>query len=123
MSEQIWEQLRVFLIFAFYGTGLLLGNDLLQGWRKAVPHGPVWIGLEDVFFWFFAGLGTFVMIFLYQDGIIRLYPMIAMAVGMRIERLLFHTWVVNGVQLILKTVIRIVNYPMKKWKKERVTFM
>lgn len=81
MSREVAFELHVFLVFALHGSLVLLGNDLLRAWRLAVPHKAVWTGVEDTFFWLGAGIWTFILIFVYQDGILRLYMAAAMGIG------------------------------------------
>lgn len=61
-----------------------------------VPHGVWWISLEDAFFWFAAGIWTFILIFIYQDGILRLYMAVAMGTGMYTYRKTFSPWVMKS---------------------------
>ena len=50
------------------------------------PHGPVWTGIEDVLFWFGAGVWSFILVFLFQDGQLRLYMAAAAGGGMLLYR-------------------------------------
>lgn len=114
MSEVIYFELKVFLVFALHGICLLFGSDLLRSWRIAVPHGGVWTGIEDMIFWFAAGVWTFVLIFIYQDGILRLYMAAAMGMGMFFYRKTVSRWVVKGVSGGLLLVLRFVSFLVKK---------
>lgn len=97
MSEIISFESRVFLLFVLHGICLVLCIDVLRSWRMAVSHGPLWMGLEDFSFWFAAGLRTFVLIFIYQDGVLRLYTAAAMALGMFLYHKIASRWVVRGI--------------------------
>lgn len=107
MSEIICFEGKVFLVFLLHGAFLLLCSDFLRSWRIAVPHGVWWIGAEDVCFWFAAGIWTFVLIFVYQDGILRLYMAAAMALGMGVYRRTLSPWVVRGVSGVLLLILRL----------------
>ena len=81
MSETILLELKVFLIFMVHGAALCMICELMGLWRKAVHHGTLWSGLEDGIFWIGAAVRTFVLIFVYQDGELRLYTAAAMLAG------------------------------------------
>ena len=81
MSEIILLELKVFLIFAMHGAVLGMICELICLWRKTMRHGALWIGLEDGIFWIGAAIRTFVLIFVYQDGELRLYTAAAMIIG------------------------------------------
>lgn len=106
MSGEITAELRVFLVFVLHGMCVLAANDVLRGWRLAVPHGAVWTGVEDLLFWFFAALWTFVMVFIYQDGVLRLYAAVAMGLGGILYRETVSRLVVRGTGGFLRLVIR-----------------
>lgn len=108
MSEVIYFELKVFLVFLFHGAALLLGSDLLRSWRIAVPHGVWWTGAEDACFWLAAGIWTFVLIFIYQDGVLRLYMAAAFGLGMYFYRKTLSPWVVKGVSGVLCLMIRFI---------------
>ena len=80
------REAKVFLVFVLHGICLLFGSDLLRAWRTVVPHGPVWTGIEDVLFWFGAGVWSFILVFLFQDGQLRLYMAAAAGGGMLLYR-------------------------------------
>ena len=108
MSEIIYFEGKVFLVFLLHGAFLLLCSDLLRSWRMAVPHGVWWTGAEDALFWLAAGIWTFVLIFIYQDGILRLYMVGAAGMGMFIYRRTLSPWIIKGVYGALSLVIRFV---------------
>lgn len=117
MSSEVVFELRVFLVFALHGSLVLLGNDLLSAWRLAVPHKAVWTGVEDVLFWFGAGIWTFVLIFVYQDGILRLYMAAAMGLGGILYRKSLSPWVVRGIAGVLRGIISVIRKIAKKKNK------
>lgn len=56
--------------------------DLLRVLRLVIPHGSIWIGLEDVIYWIYASLMTFTLLYRENDGIIRAYVIAAVFAGM-----------------------------------------
>ena len=100
MSGLIYEEAKVFLVFVLHGICLLFGSDLLRAWRTVVPHGPVWTGIEDVLFWFGAGVWSFILVFLFQDGQLRLYMAAAAGGGMLLYRKIAGKRVARGLSWI-----------------------
>lgn len=111
--------MRVFLVFVLHGILVMLGSDLLRAWRMAVRHGTVWTGVEDIFFWFAAAVWTFVLIFMYQDGTLRLYMAAAMGCGGWLYRKSVSRYVVRGIAWLLQGVIGVINKFLKKKNKIR----
>lgn len=114
MSGFIYEEMKVFLVFVLHGICLLFGSDLLRAWRIALPHGRLWTGIEDALFWFGAGIATFVLIFLFQDGNLRLYMAAASGMGMFLYRKTASRWVVKGISGALGFVVRFFSFFAKK---------
>lgn len=50
MTEVILGQLRFILWMMCGGMAILAGYDVLRLFRWLVPHGAVWIAVEDLFF-------------------------------------------------------------------------
>ena len=119
MSEVIYFELKVFLIFWLHGMCLLLGNDLLFCLRLAIPHNNLWIGLEDALFWFASGLWTFVLIFVYQDGVLRLYVALAIGLGMFLYRKTLSKWVIKIISKPLCLFFGFISKISKKFEKIR----
>lgn len=107
MGSEITFELSVFLVFVLHGILVMVGSDLLRAWRLAVRHGAVWTGVEDVLFWFAAGVWTFVLIFVYQDGTLRLYLAAAMGSGGWLYKRSISRWVVRGTAGLLRGIIGI----------------
>ena len=63
VSDGIHQEL-VFLLISFaLGEGLVMLYDVFRIFRKVVPHGVIWISVEDVLYWIVAALLIFGMIF------------------------------------------------------------
>ena len=114
MSGLIYEEAKVFLVFVLHGICLLFGSDLLRAWRTVVPHGPVWTGIEDVLFWFGAGVWSFILVFLFQDGQLRLYMAAAAGGGMLLSRKIAGKRVARGLSWIFRLPIRLFSFFWKK---------
>ncbi len=114
MSGLIYDEVKVFLVFVLHGVCLLFASDLLRSLRAALPHGRFLTGLEDALFWFGAGIWTFILIFLFQDGVLRLYTAAALGIGMVIYRKTASRWVVKAVSGALRFVVGILAFFPKK---------
>lgn len=61
MTEVILGQLRFILWMMCGGMAILAGYDVLRLFRWLVPHGAVWIAVEDLFFWGAASVPAFIL--------------------------------------------------------------
>ena len=77
MTEVILGQLR----FMCGGMAILAGYDVLRLFRWLVPHGTVWIAVEDLFFWGAASVPAFILFLKMHDGQIRWYGVVALLSG------------------------------------------
>lgn len=63
------------------GAGMLAFYDVLRVLRRIFPHGIVWISLEDAAFWILSAGWFFLRIGKANDGIIRFYIILGVALG------------------------------------------
>lgn len=73
MSPNIQMEARLLLLSIAAGVGLAVLYGLLRLWRRIVPHGWLWTGLEDFAYWTFAGFAVFYLLYRENDGALRLY--------------------------------------------------
>lgn len=110
----------------FFGRTFLAGvclaacYDILRIFRNVVMHSPLFIGIEDILFGCAAGLFLFSVIYMGNDGIIRIYALCAVIAGI----FLYHegpgTILVKYVTILLKQTgkwLRIFGKPLRKWRK------
>lgn len=116
MSQVILEELQVVAVAFFSGVLITLVYDLLRIFRRVISHGNLWIGFEDLIFWIWTALWIFSVLYRENDGNLRMYTIIAMALGM----ILYHRTVsepfVKFTGKILKKILQIVLYPLKLLK-------
>lgn len=105
MSEAILFELKVFLVFLLHGGMLLLCSDILASFRLAVRHNTFWVSLEDVLFCFLAAVWTFLLIFICQDGVLRLYTAAGMGAGMYLYRKTVSRWVVGALWKLFRLLV------------------
>ena len=102
------------------GVGLAVCYDALRIFRNLVKHSPLLAGIEDILYGCGAGLYLFSVIYIENDGEIRVYVLLAACLGI----LLYHIGpsgiLVKYLTLFLgKTakVLGIFGKPLGKWRK------
>lgn len=117
MSAGILTELQAAAVAFLSGALITVVYDLLRIVRRAIPHGNVWIGIEDFIFWIWAALWIFSVLYRENDGNLRFYTMIAMAAGM----ILYHRTVseplVRLFGRILKKLVGLLGIPFRLLKK------
>lgn len=82
MSGVILEELRVAGVAVISGAYITIVYDVIRIFRRLIPHGNVWIGIEDFFFWIWTALWVFSVLYRENDGSLRIYTILAMVLGM-----------------------------------------
>ena len=88
MNQNIIPELYFFAASLTVGFALAILYDLLRIFRRFIRHSLFFVSVEDFLFWFIAGIVGFYMIYVYNDGIIRLYAI----VGMLLAAVLYYRW-------------------------------
>ena len=73
MSPNIHFEARLLVLGMATGVGLMVLYDLLRLFRVLVHHGWLWVGVEDLGYWIFAGFTVFYLLYRENDGALRLY--------------------------------------------------
>ncbi len=81
MSQVIQEQVYFMLTTVCCGMFFMCGYDLLRLWRFIIPHGPLWIWVEDLIYWSLLSIPVFVVFYQIIDGVFRWYGLIGMLAG------------------------------------------
>lgn len=108
--ETLYLQVRLFLVSVASGIGLLFLYDFLRIYRGVFRHSKRKIFLEDYFFWLGSGFAVFLMLYQFNNGAIRSFSAMGIALGMWG----YHTgpstpWV--------RTITRILRWIIKKVKR------
>lgn len=106
VSEAIGHEALVLGISILAGAVLFLLYDFLRIFRRIVPHGNLWIGVEDIFYWLIYTGVVFVMLYRENDGMVRGFAIGGLAFGMLLYFALLSRFVVRINVLILGTVVR-----------------
>lgn len=64
------------------GAWLMMCYDLLRVFRILVRHKNLWVGLEDFFYWIYAGVTAFLLLYRENDGRLRAYVIVGIFAGM-----------------------------------------
>ena len=73
MSPNIHFEARLLGMGVATGAILMALYDLLRAFRALVRHGWLWVGMEDLAYWVFAGFTVFYLLYRENDGALRLY--------------------------------------------------
>lgn len=114
VSDGIHQEL-VFLLISFaLGEGLVMLYDVFRIFRKIVPHGVIWISVEDVLYWIVAALLIFGMIFQENDGLIRGFAIGGILLGMLFFNHFVSPFLIRSISGILKKILEILKKGLKK---------
>lgn len=95
----------------FLGVSLLLGAalfflyDVLRIFRRIVPHGNIWIGIEDFIYWLICTGAVFIMLYQENDGMIRGFALGGVVIGMILYYVMLSRFVIKINVLVLKTIL------------------
>ncbi len=110
----------LFLSFLF-GIALMLLYDVLRVFRRMIKHGTIFMAVEDVFYWALCAVGIFAMLYQENDGLLRWFVIVGVAVGMLLENSLISPFVVRvfvrifgTLQKIIGKILRVLTRPLKK---------
>ena len=73
MRQIIQEQIYFQITTLCAGMFLMFGYDILRLWRWLIPHGKIWVWVEDLLYWSLSGIPVFILFFRMIDGVPRWY--------------------------------------------------
>ncbi len=112
------NQAYVFLATVY--TGMIVGFifDFNRVIRRMFKPRPWIVGIMDLFFWLIVAVMVFVALLYANDGEVRFYNFIGLAMGWGLYVLTISPWVVKGLSLAyraiekgFRSVIRLVTWP------------
>lgn len=95
VSETIGQEADFLGIAVLVGAALFLLYDILRIFRRIVPHGNLWIGLEDFTYWLVCTGAVFVMLYQENDGMVRGFALGGVLLGMLLYYVLLSRYVVR----------------------------
>lgn len=105
MNEAITIELQFFMISILWGGLLLVIYDFLRIIRNIINHKQLWIAFEDILYWILCGILIFQMMYKHNNGIIRVFSILGMIIGMILYRYIFSDSLVQCISLLLKKTI------------------
>lgn len=117
VSEDIHQEMLFLLISLALGEGLVIFYDIFRILRRVIPHGVIWISLEDLFYWIICALLVFGMVFQTNDGLVRGFSIGGICIGMLFYNHFVSPILVKGISGILGKIIRFWKKGLKKAKK------
>lgn len=113
MSPGILKELQFFGLAVLRGALILVLYDVLRIFRRIVPHGIWAVALEDVLYWIGTALLIFQLLYRENDGAVRGYALVAVAVGMLLYHQTVSGWVVRHIAGILNWCLGIILKPLR----------
>ena len=107
ISESIGNEAVFFGISILCGAGLVFVYDLFRIFRRILPHGNIWIGIEDVCYWIFSAVVVFLLLYQKNDGMMRFFAFLGMILGGGFYLLLFSRFIVKVCVTVLGTILKV----------------
>lgn len=114
VSEDIHQEILFLLISLALGEGLVVFYDVFRIFRRIVPHGVIWISVEDILYWIVCALLVFGMIFQTNDGLVRGFSIGGICIGMLFYNHFVSPFFVKHISSILEKIIRFWKKGLKK---------
>lgn len=80
--DGLLREIELTVISLLAGAWLMMCYDLLRVFRILVRHKNLWVGLEDFFYWIYAGVTAFLLLYRENDGRLRAYVIVGIFAGM-----------------------------------------
>lgn len=105
VSAAISEQAASLGVSILIGGALFLLYDIFRIFRRVVPHGNFWIGVEDFFYWLCCTAVVFVMLYRENDGMVRGFSIGGIMIGMLLYYFLLSRFVIRINVMVFGTVL------------------
>ena len=130
MNHAITMELQFFLISILWGAIVLFAYDCRRlrpgrflaaydGFRiirRIIRHNGFFLAIEDLIFWMIAGLFIFSMIYRENNGVIRGFSVMGMAIGMVLYHYILSDFLVSFITKIIRALLRPFRFIIKKIK-------
>ena len=118
ISESIFLELKTAYVAFLNGALITVVYDVLRIFRRILPHGNFWIGVEDFFFWIWTTLWSFSVLYRENDGNLRMYTILFMVFGMILYHKLLGEPAVKFVGRVLKKIKSGIIMRLRRRKKD-----
>lgn len=97
------ENENTFLLYALLmGIFITFIYDILRIFRRVVPHGNLWVSLEDIGFWIYCAAKVFLLMYHESNGTLRWFAVLGALLGMFLYRKLVSPFFVRYMSLLLQ---------------------
>ena len=105
---------QLFCLIAFTATGIVIGVlfDIFRILRRSFKTADWLTTLQDILFWILAGFVILFSIFKFNNGEIRSYIFVGIALGVLIYMLTLSKYIVRCSVIIIKFIKKIISYPV-----------
>ena len=105
---------QLFCLIAFIITGIVIGVlfDIFRILRRSFKTADWLTTLQDILFWILTGFVILFSIFKFNDGEIRGYIFVGIALGVFIYMLTLSKYIVKYSVIIIKFIKKIISYPI-----------
>lgn len=90
-----------------FGMILMLLYDIFRILRRIVRHGTALMAVEDILYWLFCAIGIFAMLYQENDGLLRWFVLVGVAIGMLFENAVISPFVVRLFVKVLRAWLKI----------------
>jgi spore cortex biosynthesis protein YabQ len=112
ISENILKEANILVQSLLTGFILMFVYDLLRIIRRILPHGTVWIAVEDFLFWAGSAIAIFVMLYNENDGYLRGFAIGSIAMAMLLYNGLISRFVIKRSVFILEKMLYLIFRPL-----------
>ena len=110
MNQEITGDIRFFFASVLLGVAAALCYDLLRVFRRFWKQSLFFVSLQDFVYWFLLGLAGFLLIYRYNDGVLRLFVLFGTGFG----ALLYYVTLGRCVVPCCLKVLRLLTFPLQK---------
>lgn len=117
---------QVYLFFIFIANGVLIGIlfDFFRILRKSFKTSDILTYIEDFLFWILTGFSILYFMFVFNNGEIRLFMFLGIAVGITLYMLIFSSFlikinvtIITFLKKVISKIIGIILIPFKFIKR------
>ena len=117
---------QVYLFFIFIANGVLIGIlfDFFRILRKSFKTSDILTYIEDFLFWILTGFSILYFMFVFNNGEIRLFMFLGIAVGITLYMLIFSSFlikinvtIITSLKKIISKIVGIILIPFKFIKR------
>lgn len=105
ISTEIGREAGFLGISVLLGMGLFFLYDILRIFRRIVPHGNIWIGIEDFVYWLLCTGAVFIMLYRGNEGMVRGFALGGVGIGMLLYFLLLSRFVIKINVFVIKKIL------------------